>query len=122
MRPKHQSSLEDCIYKIFTIVRVNNSLQNFKFVGLNLTWRTFNNIHKARSENAYPSLIVTWSMMIELLIFTPSPIVVCLPITDFFIDTLSPTETLSSTIQSFPIYRAISEEKQNRNKTNMYRK
>lgn len=49
--------------------------------------------------------MVTWSMITELLILTFSPMVVCLPITDFFIETFSPTETLSSNIQSFPTWK-----------------
>lgn len=56
-------------------------------------------------QTTYPSVIVTWSIITELLILTFSPIVVCFPITDFFIDTFSPIDTLSSTMQSFPTWK-----------------
>lgn len=54
---------------------------------------------------SYPSLIVTWSMITELLIFTLSPIVVCLPMTDFLIELFSPMDILSSSMQSFPTWK-----------------
>jgi len=41
-------------------------------------------------------------MITELLIFTLSPIVVCLPMTDFLIELFSPMDILSSSMQSFP--------------------
>lgn len=54
---------------------------------------------------SYPSLIVTWSMITELLIFTLSPMVVCLPMTDFLIELFSPMDILSSSMQSFPTWK-----------------
>ena len=51
---------------------------------------------------SYPSSIVTYSMMTELLIFTLDPILQCLPITDFLIETFSDMLTHSPTIQSEP--------------------
>ena len=53
----------------------------------------------------YPSSIVTYSIMTELLIFTLDPILQCLPIVDFLTDTFSDTVTHSPTMQSDPIYK-----------------
>lgn len=56
------------------------------------------------AEASYPAEMVTWFMMTELMIFTPSWITQCLPMTDFLIDARSPTRVPSPTTHSAPTW------------------